>query len=77
MERKVRRGDEARGQRITLNDNVVSGFSTQERAEQRGTWEVANKQSCAVEEKKKNLASYYRNVPVWKVASQDRETANK
>ena len=37
----------------------------------RGTWEVANKQSGAVEEKEKNLASHNRNVPVWKVAIQD------
>ena len=45
-EQKVRRGNKARGQWITLNDNVVSGVSTQKRAEKRGTWEAANKQSC-------------------------------
>ena len=30
-----------------------------------------------MEEKKKNLASHNRNVPVWKVAIQDQEEANK
>ena len=39
--------------------------------------EVANKQSGAVEEKEKNLASHNRNVSVWKVATQDQEKANK
>jgi hypothetical protein len=38
---------------------------------------VANKQSGAVEENEKNLASHNRNVPVWEVAIQDQETANK
>ena len=60
-----------------LNKNVGSRFLTQKRAEQRGTSEVANKQSGAVEEKKKNLASHNRNVAVWKVATQDQEEANK
>ena len=49
----------------------------QERAEQGDTWEVANKQSGAVEEKEKNLASHNRNVSMWKVATQDQEEANK
>ena len=46
-------------------------------AEQRGTWEGANKQRGAVKERKKNLASHNRNVSVWKVATQDHEEANK
>jgi hypothetical protein len=52
---------------------VGSRFLTQKRAEQGGTWEVADKQSGAVEKKKKNLASHHdnRNVSVWKVAAQD------
>ena len=60
-----------------FDDNVGSRFLTQKRAEQRGTWKVANKQSGAVEEKKKNLASHNENVPVWKVAIQDQEEANE
>ena len=51
-----------------------SRFLTQKRAEQRGTWEVANTQSGAVEEKEKNLASHNRNVSMWKVATQDQDS---
>jgi hypothetical protein len=72
LERKVRRGDKARGQWTAFDDNVSSRFLNQKRAEQRGTWKVANEQSGAVEEKEKNLASHNRNVPVWKVATQER-----
>jgi hypothetical protein len=62
LERKARvrrQGNKARGQWTAFDDNVGSRFLTQKRAEQRGTWKVANEQSChgAVEEKEKNLAS--------------------
>jgi hypothetical protein len=73
----VRRGNKARGQWTAFNNNVVSRFLTQKRTEQRGTWKVANEQSGAVEEKKKNLASHNRNVHVWKVSTQDQETATE